>query len=451
MKRRQRSTREEKKPLSLQALWRATVEGDPSAVALVDDAAGTTYTRLDLAKAGDAWALEHGAAVRGARVLFAEPNGQEWMRVFLGLVASDAVAVALDPGEPHLAQRALARELGVEFIWHAGKLERVEAETKPVGTNVRLLKVTSGSTGVPRALPFGDAHMEADARQICRTMGIKPEDRNLGIIPFGHSYGLGNLVMPLLIQGTSIVCGVPALPHALGGAIARWEPTVFPAVPALLRILTESDVEAAHLRSLRTVISAGAPLLPEIARAFRKKFGLLVHNFYGSSETGGIAYDRTGQAALTGRSVGQPLHGVDIAFTDGGRFWVKSAAVGGRGRFKPADRAVLTDKGELFLLGRTGRMLKIGGRRIDPAEVEIALRSVPGVTDAFVDAHPERPDALAAVVATRVEAGLIREALRPRLAPWKVPRKIVTVETFPVSARGKVDVRRLRDVLRGVE
>jgi acyl-coenzyme A synthetase/AMP-(fatty) acid ligase len=275
-------------------------------------------------------------------------------------------------------------------------------------------------------------------------MDIRATDLNLGCIPFCHSYGLGNIVVPLLAQGTAVVCGVPSLPHALAEAIARWKPTVFPAVPALLRALAEADVKARQLRSLRTVISAGAPLAPEIAQVFRRKFGLGVHNFYGSSETGGITYDRTGRAALTGESVGRPIKGVKLRFAAGHRFWVASKAVGGRGKFRPADKGRLNARGELVLLGRAGRMLKIAGRRLDPAEVEQALRQIPGVEDAFVTAHAGRSEALSAIVASRLPAPQLRESLRERLAGWKIPKKLVAVAHFPLTARGKPDTRQLR-------
>jgi acyl-coenzyme A synthetase/AMP-(fatty) acid ligase len=126
---------------------------------------------------------------------------------------------------------------------------------------------------------------------------------------------------------------------------------------------------------------------------------------------------------------------------------VESAAVGEKGIFRPADRGELNERGELMLLGRAGRMLKIAGRRLDPAEVEGALRKLPGVTDAFVEAHAGRADALAAVVVSRESAAALREQLRSQIASWKIPKKILTLPEFPLTARGKTDTRRLRALL----
>jgi acyl-coenzyme A synthetase/AMP-(fatty) acid ligase len=435
--------------VTLNARWLKTVQAAPQAAALIDAATGRIWTRAELAALGREWAAVHGPAVAGRRVMFAEPNGPEWLRLFFGLLASDAVAIALDPGEPAAAQRVLAERAGAAFLWQVGGLEPLGRKRRAFRQGTRLLKLTSGSTGLSRVLPFTDAQMAADGRQVCATMEITAADVNLGCIPFGHSYGLGNLVLPLVLQGTAIVSGVPVLPQALASAIARWRPTVFPAVPALLRALAGADVAPEQLCSLRTIISAGAPLAPEMAQAFQQKFGRTIHNFYGSSETGGIAYDRTGEAALTGRSVGRPLKGVGLEFGRGGRFWVKSAAVTGTGRFSPADRGELNARGELVLLGRAGRMVKIAGRRLDPAEVERALRQLPGVHDAWVEPHRERADTLTAAVATRREAAELRALLTERIAAWKIPRKFVTLPEFPLTARGKTDTRKLRVLLHG--
>jgi acyl-coenzyme A synthetase/AMP-(fatty) acid ligase len=377
--------------------------------------------------------------------------------VFLGLLKADAVVVPLDPGEPFAGQHATATAVRASWLWSAGQLHAIAGRRAKMNDGRRLVKLTSGSTGVPRAIAFTDAQMVADGRQVCSSMGVRPDDVNLGLIPFGHSYGLGNLVLPLLLQGTAIAWGVAAMPHAIAEAAVRCRPTVFPAVPALLRALAIADVAAEQLQSLRTIISAGAPLAPEVAQAFQLKFGRKIHSFYGSSETGGITFDRTGDAALAGRSVGTPLEGVRLVFDRGGRFTVESAAVytlgnrliaaDGTGRHRPADRATLNAGGELVLIGRVGRFVKIAGRRLNLAEIEHALKQLPGVRDALVTPHAGRADALAAAVATEQSADGLRASLRERLASWKIPKKIVVLPAFPVTARGKTDSRQLRELL----
>lgn len=438
--------------------WNRTARSAPDAPALTDAHSSRVWSRGELDALADAWLAAHGAAAAGQTVAFAEPNGVEWLRVFLGLLKSGGVAVPLDSGEPPLARRTVAEAAGATSLWAAGGLDTLGPRRPCPRDGRRLVKLTSGSTGTPRAIVFTDAQMLADGRQTCASMGISRADVNFALVPFGHSYGLGNLVIPLLARGTAIVAGAAALPHAIAADVARWRPTVFPAVPALLSALAESDIDPGDLGSLRIVISAGAPLAPDAARRFHARFGMKIHNFYGSSETGGIAYDRRGDATLAGRGVGAALRGVKLSFARGRRLSVASAAVftignrrreGAIGRHLLADLAEENSHGEVALLGRVGSFVKIAGRRLNPAEVERALRQVPGVRDAFATPDAGRPETLAAAVATSLSAPELRAALRDRLAPWKIPRRLLVLDTLPVTARGKTDTRRLAALLSG--
>ncbi len=432
---------------TLLSAWAATLAAAPDAVALIEAPADRAHTRAQLDALADAFAGALPSEVARLRVTFALPNGPAWFAAFLGLLRAGATPVPLDPAEPSASQLRLAAAARASFAWIEGKLVPVpEAPARSPGRHA-LVKLTSGSTGTPRALAFTHTQMLADGRQVCASMDIRPEDRNLAVIPFGHSYGLGNLVVPLLVQGTSLVCVDTPLPHALAAAISRHRATVFPAVPALLRVLAEADLAPDALSPLRVVISAGSPLPAATAQAFHARFGLKAHGFYGSSETGGIAFDREGDDTLAGTSVGTALDGVSITPLRGQRVRVRGAAVLRAAGHIPADRARLEPDGRLVLLGRAGRLHKIGGRRLDLGELENALRALPDVADAFVAPHPDDPEQLAAVLATTLEASALRALLRAHLAPWKIPRRLVPLPAFPLTARGKPDATALRALL----
>lgn len=436
--------------------WEETVRRAPGARALLEAESGRSWSRADLARAAAEWRAALPAAartgLRGRRVVFALPNGVEWWAVFLGLLGEGAIPAALDATEPAAAQRATADAVGAAWWWHDGKLERVATKRTARRAESCLLKVTSGTTGAAKALAFTHAQMIADGAQVCATMGIGPEDVNLAVIPFGHSYGLGNLVLPLILQGTTSVMVEMPLPQVLAAACARGGATVFPAVPAILQGLVRANVEPEQLRTLRLVVSAGAPLAADVAAEFLGKYGRRVHAFYGTSETGGICFDRSGGATLAGTggvAVGAPLEGVRLSWRRGGRFFVESAAVGGSGKFSPPDRAEVNAQGEVTLLGRAGRVVKIGGRRLELGEIEAAVKALPGVREAWAAAHPERVDALAIVVAGEADVAGLKAGLRAKLAPWKVPERWVMVREFPLTARGKTDTRALRARIAG--
>ena len=212
----------------LLASWQRTLRRGPNAPALIDAATGRIWTRRELDESAGAWAGAHGGFLADRLVLFSEPNGFEWLRVLLGLVMSCAIADSMEAGEQVVALRSRAEAIGSSFRWAGGGLEPTGLTRIFPRDGRRYVKLTSGSTGAPRPLVFTDAELIADGRQVCAAMGIRGRDLNFGLIPFGHSYGLGNLILPLLVRGTAVVCGTSALPQALAAEIERWEPTVFP-------------------------------------------------------------------------------------------------------------------------------------------------------------------------------------------------------------------------------
>ena len=431
-------------PTALWTFWECTVDAAPEAVAFMDAREGFSLTRSALkTRALDRAQRSLAGVLAGEGVAFADANGAEWLENFLAVQSLGAVALPLDPSLPSIRQGAFAETLGAHWLIEAGfPARRLPTERPPLPPDYCLYKTTSGSTGEPRALAFTSANMLADGRQIAATMGIGPEDINLGAIPFGHSYGLGNLILPLIEQGTVLVGSTEILPAALAVQVARYGATVFPSVPAVLRALAESSVDPAALGSLRRVISAGAPLRPEVAVAFRNRFGVPIQNFYGSSETGGICFDRTGEATLTGRSVGAPLLGVEIRLDSERRVTVRSAAVVAPGEHTLADLGTWTNAGELALTGRAGTLANIGGKKVSPLEVERALRALPGVSDAWVEVQARAAgegDFLLAAVETEKSFSEIRHALAERLPLWQVPRRLWVTPHLPRTVRGKLD------------
>ena len=434
---------------TLSQVWRSTVQSNPDAIAVINTADGQVWTRSRLSGLVKTWCdrVPNAASIAGKRVAMSVPNGLDWWGAFLGLQELGAVPVLIDASEPTTRQIEIASGARAVALWSRGEWIVTSKARTRVETDACLVKLTSGSTGKPKAWQFTHAQMLADGRQVCSSMGIKPGDLNLAAIPLGHSYGLGNLVVPLIEQGTGMVLVDSPLPNILAAAAARWNTTVFPAVPTLLDALVRSAAEPEKLKSVRLVISAGASLSPVLAVGFAKKFGKSVHNFYGTSETGGICYDRTGAATQTGRSVGTPLDGVVLKWRNGRRFFVESRAVVGRGLFSPLDFGQHNDWGELVLVGRSGRVVKVGARRVDLGEIEAALKSIPGVGDAFAAVSGDGHQAIAVAVATILPKSTVRAALLEKLPTWKLPHKIVTMMALPVTLRGKLDKQAVESLL----
>ncbi len=325
----------------------------------------------------------------------------------------------------------------------------------PAGTD--FLKLTSGTSSAPRAIRFTAAQLLTDCENICATMGITDRDLNYGVIPWSHSYGFSNLITPLLCGGIPLVATEDRLPRAILSGMTASGATVFPGVPVFYQKLAE--LSGAHPEKLRLCISAGAPLPEATAAAFRSRFGLKVHGFYGSSECGGITYDRSDDDVPEG-CVGEPMDGVELRHDEhSGRIVVSSSAVGidyypepdseilGSGSFTPGDLLRHTSKG-FVIAGRVSDFINIAGRKLNPVEVEQTLREVPGVEEALVFGvpHPIRGEEPIACVVGSASSETLESYCAAKLAAWQMPRDIWRVGALPVNERGKCSRRAVADL-----
>jgi len=323
-----------------------------------------------------------------------------------------------------------------------------------------LLKLTSGTTAAPRAIRFRSEQLLADCTQICDTMGIGPDDVNFGVIPLSHSYGFSNIVTPLLVRGVRMALSRDRMPRAVLEGLARTGATVFPGMPVFYQAFCEME-DAPPLPKLRLCISAGAPLPLEVAQKFRNKFGHAIHSFYGSSECGGICYDREARLEEAG-FVGAPMERTTIELLDpnasSSRIRIRTAAAGdgyfpeaddeklGHGFFSPDDLLVRSKDG-FKIVGRVSDVINVAGKKVNPAEVEAELLRFAGVRAAVVFGRESirRNEEVAACVAAEngVNEAELLEFCRQRLSGWQVPKRIFFLDEIPANERGKVNRREL--------
>lgn len=417
--------------------------------------------------------LQRANLPQGAVVALAAPNGPGFLGGLLGCLRAQHPVLLIDDEVARREGTATAGHLGARAMlscaaWPSPRAPFVlkpitDATERALPEGTKVLKVTSGSTGRPRAVAFTSHALAADCSQLARTMLIPPVDRLLATVPMSFSYGLSSLALPALTMGNELIVADALNPVATMAVATAGRATVFPTVPVFLQALLRLNIRALP-PMLRLVISAGAPLNTAAARGFRARFGRPVHTFYGSSECGGISYDRTGNAAERG-AVGTPVDGVrvDVANPDGA-LTVRSAALGlgyvpdeGDDALRPETfrasdcGAIDPTTGELRLLGRRSEVVNVGGRKVHPREVENVLAQMPGVDDAVVfgEALQDRATEVChAVVASRPEAGLsprtVRDWCTKHLAAYKVPKLVTLVTEIPRTERGKLDRAKLK-------
>jgi O-succinylbenzoic acid--CoA ligase len=153
-------------------------------------------------------------------------------------------------------------------------------------------------------------------------------------------------------------------------------------------------------------------------------------------------------------TVGPPLAGVEIRIAPGGEILVGGPTVApgleGEDRWlHTGDLGHLDGDGHLWVTGRISHRIISGGENVDPAEVEVVLRALPGVREAFVVGVPD-PEwgerVVAALVPEGETVGLdeVEGASRVVLSPAKRPREFRVVRSLPRNANGKVDRERVR-------
>jgi long-chain acyl-CoA synthetase len=441
------------------AAWERTLERRGNAPAIVSPSGAVMVTFAGLeaeARAFEAGLPSPDALPPGAVVALQTGHGPALSARLLALWRRGCVPVLLDAALEGPSRTAALALCGVRRFFGTGDTMSWEAESPaaPLLPETQFLKLTSGTTGHPRAIQFTAAQLLADADAVCATMGITERDLNYGVIPWSHSYGFSNLVTPLLCHGVPVVACEDRLPRAILAGLANSGATVFPGLPVLYQKLAELD--APRLPRLRLCISAGAPLNGSVARAFRERFGVKVRGFYGSSECGGIAYDASEEEVPEG-CVGQPLRGVELQHDESvgegaGRIEIRGPAVGlgyfpepdeavlGAGRFVPGDLVRRTAQG-LVLTGRVSDFVNVAGRKLNPAEVEAVVRAFPGVREAVVFGVPHAlrgEEPVACVVAPGVAIEALQAHCAAALARWQWPRDFWVVEQLPINERGKL-------------
>ena len=424
-------------------------------------------------------------------------NHSGFIALFVATLASDGTFLAVDGDAPVTELSALAETCGADLVVVRpgnGVLDRLSPVPLPCGlfASVRrvdstpawraipesgalVLRLTSGSTRASKVVVASEQNLFADGSHIAEAMEIGRGDVNLATIPLAHAYGMGSLVLPLLLRGTSIVLRDSFLPTQWTADIAAYGITLFSSVPFIFDCLQRMGDAAAPLARVRLCVTAGAPIDMRTLRYFKQDLGVKIHSLYGTTETGSITFDSSDSLGDT-VSLGWPLPETTVSLVpvDGagpseGRVKVQGTAVAHRyahdgspeersseftgDGFLTADLGTFSPDGELHLLGRVSSFINVAGRKVHPREVERVILELPGVEQASVLGVDRgvRGEELVACVYRRdsaLTAAQIRHHCAAVLSPYKVPKRVVFGDELPVTGRGKVDRKAIELLVR---
>ena len=342
-----------------------------------------------------------------------------------------------------------------------------------------MIVYTSGTTGKPKGAnrAWRKTGFESVADMIYQ-VGMRSDDRHLVVCPLYHSAAPA-FVAILMSLGATVVLQNHFTPEQALAIVERERITCSVMVPTMLvRILglPPEVLERHDTSSLRWVMSAAAPLPTDTARRFMARFGPILWNFYGATETGLVTLAGPGDHLSRPGTVGRALRGNEIRLLgeDGqlvpagevGEVYARNSTMitgyhGNEEATRESQRAGFFSVGDLgrvdadgyyYIESRKHDMVISGGVNIYPREIEDVLMHHPGIQEAAVVGvpDPEWGESLRAYVVVRqghalTEAEVI-EYCRRDLADFKRPRKVVFLTELPRNLTGKVLKRELRDL-----
>lgn len=397
------------------------------------------------------------------------------------------------PAAEVLAEAARARPIEVTLTGVRGSVpEALPASGSVTQADVGLLLFTSGTTGTPKAVMLSHDGLVELGRVLAGSRHTRHGDVVQGTAPLSHIMGVANL-MAALHAGASLVL-VPRLElPALVAAIAAGEITHLSVVPALYARLCEYiETHGIDLSShaLKYVSAGGAPLDGALKSRVERLLGLRLVNGYGMTECAPGCRTRPDRESPPG-CIGWPEEGVEARIVvaggergsgaraesvtvddakagEPGELWLRSptqmlgyfgddaataAALRPGGWLATGDLARWLTDGSIEIVGRRKEMIIRSGFNVYPAEVEAALNALDGVLQSAVVGRPAAngDEDVVAFVQPRgtaaCEPEALRQALRARLAPYKIPSRIVLLDALPLGTTGKIQKTRLVELL----
>ena len=361
---------------------------------------------------------------------------------------------------------------------------------KSKGDEEAVLLFTSGSSGEPKGVPLSHRNLLSNVCQFGRQLCLPENSKLLGCLPLFHSFGSTVTLWYPVIEGLDLVTyPTPLETKRLAELIDIHKVDLLLATPTFLRGYMKR-VDPELLASLRIVVTGAEKLPDSLARSFEDKFGILPMEGYGLTETSPASnvnlplVDTGGNLPLIPSqrfgTVGPPLPGVAIRITNpatdkettldqSGIIWLKGAnifngyldkpelsaqVIDAHGWFKTGDVGRIDDDGFLIIEGRISRFSKIAGEMVPHETVEAAVNRVLGLDNeterriAVIGIPDEKKGESIAILSTIAGQALEQETLDLRYklmdegipSLW-CPKKIIPVETIPILASGKLDIK----------
>lgn len=419
--------------------------------------------------ASDPGMLEHFLVDSGARVLMVGPSlerlvgrsGQRLGRIELVISAG-------------LKSLVSERPITCVTSFDDESSERPAVSIEP--RDVAAIIYTSGSTGRPRGATLSHGGLAANTLAIVEYLGLGPSDRALQILPFYYVYGKSVLNTHVAVGGSVVIENRFRYPNVALDTLESERCTGLSGVPSTFAILlNHSNFAERELSSLRYVTQAGGAMSPSLIERLSSLTKAQLFIMYGATEASArLSYLPPSELREGLGSIGYPIPGVSLQpLRDDGSpcevgevgelvangpnimlgYWndpEETAKVLDVLGYRTGDLGRRDEKGRLWIVGRSKDMLKAGGHRISPREIEDELQAHPSVHEAAVIGVYDETlgESIKAFVVLapgmQVESAELARFLSERLPAFKIPQQWAFVSELPKNESGKIMKQSLR-------
>ncbi|WP_061294335.1 class I adenylate-forming enzyme family protein [Herbidospora cretacea] len=457
--------------MTLSDLLAARAAAEPDGVAMIVHGVGElTYSGWD-ARAGAMANILINEGVRPGEpvgLVFPHAAWLDYAVAFMGVLRAGAVAVPMSDRTPEGEIRLLAERAGIARILRnvpTGPAEPAEP-VKVSSSDPAQILFTSGTTGVAKGVMATHGNLAFGLHRDPRRRAFRHSTHLAHAFPIGTNAGQMMLVNAIAAHPTVVT--TPMFTTArFANLVAKYQAGTVFLVPAMAIELLSAGVDP--LDSVLLLGSAAAPLPAAVAAKLTELFpAAMITNYYTSTEAAPaqtiMVFDperpgSVGRAAAGGQVRVTSGDGTPAATGEIGEVWMRSSAAPRaylgdpdsdtfrNGWVRMGDLGYLDDDGYLFLVDRTGDVIKSGAHKVSTLKIEEALHAHPLVKEAaaYGVPHPVLGKAVAVALVVQEEIPLpdLRSFLSERLAPHELPAKVTTMDALPRNRGGKVDKRAL--------
>ncbi|MEO6956306.1 MAG: long-chain fatty acid--CoA ligase [Antricoccus sp.] len=462
-----------------------------------------TYEQLRSQAAQFRTRLVQDGVQRGDRVLLVCPTVPEFPVAYFAILGIGAIAVTVNTMStiPELSYFVADAGCTEILAWHESAKAAVEvanshqirlriiepiepsatsidetAVSNVAATDTAVLIYTSGTTGRPKGAMLTHANLVAVGESYSSALKVTPEDRFGTALPLFHVFGQGSIMNTVFRAGGMYYLLPKFDPISLLEAVRDEQLTVLAGVPTMWNAMMRANgsMTAADIPALRLAVSGGASLPAEIIRGFKERFGALILEGYGLSETtgGGTCTDLSRPPKIGYVGMALPGSGIKIVGTDGNElptgevgeillrgpmvmsgYWNKPEATAKDlrdGWFHTGDLGSVDQDGDLRIVDRLKELIIRGGYNVYPREVEEVLYEHPDVREVAVIGVPDEHfgEEILAVLALEqpqsFDADAMTAWIKERLSAYKVPRRYRIVDELPKGPTGKILKRAIK-------